>query len=201
MSDKKDWGKVKAKSATHNDQMLDDEDLADFDTEPLKEAQSVGLEHPSYLELEEKLTLAEQKAQDNWEKATRALAELENVRRRSERDVANAHKFSLERFANQLLPVVDSLEQAIQLVDKANDASMYEGMALTMKLFLDVLQKNQIEQINPVGELFDPQQHEAMSMQVAPEAKPNTVLLVFQKGYKLYDRIIRPARVIVAKEN
>lgn len=197
---KKDWGKVKEESKTSVDYMLDDEDLTDFDVENIKE-KTVGLEHPSYLDLEEKLTLAEQKAHENWEKTTRALAELENVRRRAERDVANAHKFSLERFANQLLPVVDSLEQAIQLADKEANSAMHEGLELTMKLFLDVLQKNQIEQINPEGQLFDPQQHEAMSMQVAPGVAPNTVLLVFQKGYKLFDRVIRPARVIVAKEN
>lgn len=196
---KKDWKKVKEDSVLATDPRLDDEDLADLDIDT--SVQTNGLEHPSYPDLEEKLTLAEQKAHDNWEKATRALAELENIRRRAERDVANAHKFSLERFANQLLPVVDSLEQAIQLADKEANAAMYEGLELTMKLFLDVLQKNQIEQINPEGELFDPQQHEAMSMQVVPGVAANTVLMVFQKGYKLFDRVIRPARVIVAKEN
>ncbi len=201
MSDKKDWKKVKEDSVQKINDMIDDEDLADFETLDAKKTKNAGLEHPSYPDLEEKLTLAEQKAHENWEKATRAMAEVENMRRRAERDVANAHKFSLERFANQLLPVVDSLEQAIQLADKAEHAAMHEGLELTMKLFLDVLQKNQIEQLDPVGELFDPQQHEAMSMQVAPDAKPNTVLMVFQKGYKLHDRIIRPARVIVAKEN
>ncbi len=197
---KKDWGKVKEEKQAAVDNLFDDEDLADFDVAPTQE-KTKGLDHPSYPDLEEKLTLAEQKAHENWEKATRALAELENVRRRSERDVANAHKFSLERFANQLLPVVDSLEQAIQLADKEANSAMHEGLELTMKLFLDVLQKNQIEQINPEGELFDPQQHEAMSMQVAPGVAANTVLMVFQKGYKLFDRVIRPARVIVAKEN
>lgn len=201
MSDKKDWKKVKEESVQQMHEMMDDEDLADFEVLDTKETKAAGLEHPGYADLEEKLTLAEQKAHENWEKATRAMAEVENMRRRAERDVANAHKFSLERFANQLLPVVDSLEQAIQLADKVENAGMHEGLELTMKLFLDVLQKNQIEQIDPVGEVFDPQQHEAMSMQVAPDAKPNTVLMVFQKGYKLNDRIIRPARVIVAKEN
>lgn len=201
MSEKKDWKKVKEEHAQQMHEMMDDEDLADFEALDAKEVKTAGLEHPGYTDLEEKLTLAEQKAHENWEKATRAMAEVENMRRRAERDVANAHKFSLERFANQLLPVVDSLEQAIQLADKVENAAMHEGLELTMKLFLDVLQKNQIEQIDPVGEVFDPQQHEAMSMQVVPDAKPNTVVMVFQKGYKLNERIIRPARVIVAKEN
>ena len=202
MSDKakKNW---KKEGRQPTDDLFEDEDLMDFADlyKREKEPSTAGLEHPSYPDLEEKLTLAEQKSHDNWEKLTRAMAELENVRRRAERDVANAHKFSLERFANQLLPVVDSLEQALQLADKVENKAMHEGLELTMKLFVDVLQKNQIEQINPDGEPFDPQQHEAMSMQAAPGVAAHTVLVVFQKGYKLHDRVIRPARVIVAKEN
>ena len=158
-----------------------------------------ALDHPSYIALEDKLTLAEQQAHDNWEKSVRALAELENVRRRAERDVANAHRFSLEKFSEALLPVVDSLEQALQLADKDADASMREGLELTMRLFVGVLDKFDVKQLNPVGEVFDPQQHEAMAMQASPDAAPNTVLMVFQKGYKLNDRVIRPARVIVAQ--
>lgn len=160
---------------------------------------SHSLEHLSYEELEEKLTLSEQTAHENWEKAVRAVAELDNVRRRSEREVQNAHRYSLEKFANGLLPVVDSLEQALQLADKSADAAMHEGLSLTMKLFLDVLEKFDVKQIDPSGEPFNPEQHEAMSMQESPDAEPNSVLMVFQKGYKLNDRVIRPARVIVAK--
>lgn len=160
---------------------------------------SHSLEHLSYEELEEKLTLSEQSAHENWEKAVRAVAELDNVRRRSEREVQNAHRYSLEKFANGLLPVVDSLEQALQLADKSADAAMHEGLSLTMKLFLDVLEKFDVKQIDPSGEPFNPEQHEAMSMQESPDAEPNSVLMVFQKGYKLNDRVIRPARVIVAK--
>ncbi len=203
MSDKskKDW-KSRREEHLHQEKQktqqahidpLIDEDLADFSEVP------VSLEHPSYPELEEKLTLAEKQAHENWEKATRAFAELENVRRRAERDIENAHKFSLERFVDGLIPVVDSLEQALQLADKVANAAMHEGLELTMKLFLDVLGKFDVTQLNPVGEVFNPTQHEAMSMQASPDAKPNTILMVFQKGYKLYDRVIRPARVIVAK--
>jgi len=197
MSDKskKDWKSFKEDSVREEQDLdaLMDEDLNDLENEP------VGLEHPSYLDLEEKLTAAEQKAHDNWEKATRAMAEVENIRRRAERDVANAHKYSLDRFVDGLLPVVDSLEQALQLADKEANASMHEGLELTMKLLLGVLSKHQVEQLDPMNEMFDPQQHEAMSMQEANGVKPNTILLVIQKGYKLNDRIIRPARVIVAK--
>ncbi|MDP3562500.1 MAG: nucleotide exchange factor GrpE [Legionellaceae bacterium] len=194
---KKDWKAFKEDSLRQEQDALEDEDLAEFLDEDT--ATPAGLEHPTYPDLEEKLTLAEQQAHENWEKATRALAELENVRRRAERDVVNAHKYSLERFVTSLLPVVDSLEQALQLADKETNAAMHEGLELTMKLFLDVLQKNNVEQLDPVGDVFDPQQHEAMSMQALEGAEPNTILVVFQKGYRLNDRVIRPARVIVAK--
>lgn len=158
-----------------------------------------ALEHPSYAVLEEKLTLAEQKAHENWEKAVRAMAELENVRRRAERDVANAHRYGQEKLINSFLPVIDSLEQAIQLTEDKADETMREGLQLTLKLFLDALKKIEVEQIDPQGEVFNPQEHEAMSMQNVPGIEPNSILTVFQKGYKLNDRIIRPARVIVAK--
>ena len=158
-----------------------------------------ALDHPSYIALEEKLTLAEQQAHENWEKSVRALAELDNIRRRAERDVANAHRFSLEKFSEALLPVVDSLEQALQLADKADDVHMREGLDLTMKQFVGVLEKFDVRQIDPIGAVFNPHEHEAMAMQESPDSEPNTVLIVFQKGYKLNDRVIRPARVIVAK--
>lgn len=159
-----------------------------------------SLDHPSYVELSEKLTLAEQQAHENWEKAVRAQAELDNVRRRAEREVANAHRYGVEKLITDLLPVIDSLEQALQLAVKAEDASMHEGLELTLKLFMDVLKKFEVQQIDPTGAPFDPQLHEAMSMQVAPDAEANTVLAVFQKGYKLSDRVIRPARVVVSKK-
>ncbi|AWN75053.1 nucleotide exchange factor GrpE [Legionella anisa] len=160
-----------------------------------------SLDHPSYVELSEKLTLAEQQSHENWEKAVRAQAELDNVRRRAEREIENALRYGVkEKLITDLLPVIDSLEQALQLAAKAEDASMHEGLELTLKLFMDVLKKFEVQQIDPTGAPFDPQLHEAMSMQVAPDAEPNTVLAVFQKGYKLSDRVIRPARVVVSKK-
>lgn len=158
-----------------------------------------ALEAPNYADLEEKLTLAEQKAHENWEKSVRAVAELENVRRRAERDVTNAHRYSLEKMIVSLLPVIDSLEQALQLSDKETHGGMAEGLELTLKLFLDVLEKHEVRAIDPLGAMFDPQEHEAMSMVAAPHAESNSIVTVFQKGYKLHDRVIRPARVIVAK--
>jgi molecular chaperone GrpE len=197
MSDKhtKDWKKFKEEKAA-----VDDWEDETPEKDPSAEAVNTTLPHPSYPELEEKLTLAEQQAHENWEKSVRLLAELDNVRRRSERDVANAHRYSLEKFATALLPVIDSMEQALQLAEKSSDKSMHEGMELTMKLFLDVLKKFQVQQIDPLGEAFDPHQHEAISIQESAEVPPNSVLLVVQKGYTLSgDRVIRPARVIVSK--
>ncbi|MFZ4076846.1 MAG: nucleotide exchange factor GrpE [Legionellaceae bacterium] len=190
MSDKakKDWKKVIEDHALLDDEALEKTDEA-----------AVALEHPSYEGLEEKLTLAEQQVHDHWEKLTRAMAEMDNMRRRTEREVANAHRYGTEKLLTALLPVVDSLEQAEQLAQTHGDRSMHEGMALTMKLLLDVLEKAGVTQLNPVGEVFNPQLHEAMSMQESADVAPNTVLVVFQKGYSLSDRVIRPARVIVSK--
>jgi molecular chaperone GrpE len=202
---KKDWKKFKDENAKQEEKIenegevlteLVDGDLVDLDS---PEVETLGLDHPSYAELEEKLTLSEQKALESKEKTTRAMAELENVRRRAELDIAGAHKYGLEKIIDRLLPVIDSLEQALQLAEKGDDSSMVEGLALTMKLFLDVLSKCRVEQIDPLGEIFNPQLHEAMSMQESTDSKQNTILVVFQKGYKLNDRVIRPARVIVAK--
>lgn len=188
---KKDWGKVR-------ESMMEDgfEDVlqpAGVTSNP------EALGHPEYSDLEQQLTLAEQKAHENWEKSVRAQAEVDNIRRRTERDIANAHRYALEKFSGGLLPVVDSLEQALQLAGQHGDDSMREGLELTMKLFLDVLDKHGVKQIDPLGEIFNPQLHEAMAIQPSEEAAPNTVLMVVQKGYLLNDRVIRPARVIVVK--
>lgn len=197
MTDKtpKDWKKFKEE----HEELYEEQDIDEGSEESMESDISNALDHPSYLALEEKLTLAEQKAHENWEKSVRALAELENVRRRAERDISNAHRYGLEKLINSLLPVIDSLEQALQLADKHEDTAMHEGLELTMKLFLDVLAKQDVKQLDPQGAVFDPQQHEAMSIQESADAAPNTVLAVFQKGYMLNDRVIRPARVIVAK--
>jgi len=191
----KDWGKIKE---AHESVEAEVEAVAeDVPTEPFPDTEA--LEHPSYEALEEKLTEAEQKVHEHWEKVVRVTAEMDNVRRRAERDVTNAHRYGSEKLINHLLPVVDSLEQAELLADKHGDAAMHEGLQLTMKLLLDMLGKAKVEQLNPVGEIFNPELHEAMTMQASADAEPNTVLTVFQKGYKLNDRVIRAARVIVAK--
>lgn len=197
--EKKDWHQFK-ETHLNEEQQSQDSEKESLDVMDSFEPQEASLEHPSYVELSEKLTLTEQQAHENWEKAVRAQAELDNFRRRAEREIANAHRYGVEKLISSLLPVIDSLEQALQLAIKAEDASMREGLELTLKLFVDALQKFEVQQIDPIGTPFDPQLHEAMSMQVAPDAEPNTVLAVFQKGYKLSDRVIRPARVVVSKK-
>jgi len=132
----------------------------------------------------------------------RAQAEVQNMRRRCEQDVEKAHKFALEKFGTELLPVMDNLERALQAVPNAEDESvkaLYEGVELTLKGFMETLGKNHIEQLNPEGEPFDPQQHEAMSLVENNDVEPNTVLTVVQKGYLLNGRVIRPAMVVVSK--
>ena len=201
--DQKDWNKFKEEhqQPTENEHLNENDEMEADSKEESEPREGGALDHPSYVALEEQLTLAEQKAHENWEKSVRALAELDNVRRRMEREVANAHKYGAEKLISALLPIMDSLEQALQLADKSGDAAMHEGLDLTMKLFTDVLQKFAVTVLDPMREIFDPQQHEAMAMQPAPDVAPNTVIAVFQKGYKLNDRVIRPARVVVAKNN
>lgn len=150
--------------------------------------------------LQRELDESQKKAEDNWDKALRATAELENVKRRAEKDVAGAHKYALEKFAKELLPVIDSLEKAQEIeADAEHIKAMQEGVELTHKLFLDTVKKFAIEQIDPVDDAFNPELHEALSMVPHPEAKSQTVIEVFQKGYSLNGRVIRAAKVVVAQ--
>ncbi len=132
--------------------------------------------------------------------ALRAAAEAQNARRRAEQDVEKARKFALERFSSDLLAVVDNLERASQSAAEAEDAAaIVEGVDLTLRGLLDVLKKNGIEAVDPVGEPFDPQLHQAMTMVPNPDMEPNTVMDVMQKGYTLNGRLLRPAMVVVSK--
>jgi molecular chaperone GrpE len=144
------------------------------------------------------------KVQEFQEQVLRSQAEMQNVRRRAENDVEKAHKFAVEKFVKELLPVVDSLEKAVESTegnDSSGDlvASIRQGVELTLDMFLSGLKKFNVERLNPVGEPFDPQYHEAMSMVPAPNAEPNSVVAVMQKGYVLNGRVVRPAMVMVAK--
>ena len=130
----------------------------------------------------------------------RAKAEMENIRKRAERDVQNSRKFGIEKFAKELLPVTDSIEQALKHEVKLDEAiAMKEGIEMTSKILIDVLKKNGLEELDPKGEKFDPNIHEALSMVPNPELEDNTVFEVFQKGYLLNGRVVRAAKVIVVK--
>ncbi len=130
----------------------------------------------------------------------RAQAETQNARRRAEQDVEKARKFALEKFVNDLLPVADNLERAVAAGDKDDEAqkAILEGVELTLKSLQETLKKFHVEVVNPEGEPFDPQLHQAMSMVPNPDVEPNTVLNVFQKGYTLNGRLVRPAMVVVS---
>ena len=130
----------------------------------------------------------------------RTVAEMENVRRRAQRDVENAHKFAVEKLLGELLPVVDSLEKAEELAKTTdNTDSMAEGISLSLKLFVSTLEKSGIALVDPLGEPFDPQLHEAMAMVPNPDAEPNSVMDVMQRGYTLNGRLVRAAKVVVVK--
>ncbi len=144
---------------------------------------------------------ARNKAAENWDQVLRVQAELENSRRRAQRDVESAHKYALEKFALELLPVKDSLEMGLDAAssEDANVEKLREGTELTLKMLASAMEKFGIKEVNPVGEPFDPEQHQAMTMQESEEHEPNTVIAVMQKGYLLNDRLIRPAMVVVCK--
>lgn len=150
-----------------------------------------------YAELEDaKQTIADQK-----DGVVRAAADVDNIRRRAAQDVEKAHKFALEKFANELLPVIDNLERAIEFSDKENETlkPLLEGIDMTVKSFNDAVAKFGVEIVNPQGEQFNPEFHQAMSIQPSNDVTPNTVLAVMQKGYTLNGRLLRPAMVMVSK--
>jgi len=145
------------------------------------------------------LTDARSKADEHWDQCLRLQADIENLRKRKDRDVASAHKFALDKFAADLLPVRDSLEMGLVAADGADVAKLKEGSELTLKMLSSAMDKYNIKEINALNEKFNPEYHEAMSMQEREDVAPNTVVTVVQKGYLLNDRLIRPAMVIVSK--
>lgn len=154
-----------------------------------------------HVELTALLEDARGKADEHWDMVVRLQADLDNLRKRGERDLANAHKFALERFAGELLPVKDSLEMGLAAFDAegADPAKLQEGVALTLQMLTSALEKSAIVEVNPQDERFDPDFHQAMSMQERDDVEPNTVVTVVQKGYTLNGRLIRPAMVIVSR--
>ena len=169
--------------------------------EPTDVDSEVTAEQSRIAELEAQLEATLQAAADERERAVRAVAEMENLRRRAAQDVEKAHKFALEKFAGELLPVLDNLERAIELADKENEAlkPMIEGVELTLKSMQGGVAKFGLVALDPQNQPFDPNAHQAMSMIENAELAPNTVIAVMQKGYELNGRVIRPAMVMVSK--
>ena len=158
-------------------------------------------EAPTPETLGQLLREAQAKADENWNRAVRAQADLENLRRRHEIDVDKARKFALNGFVEALLPVVDSMELGLAAAgEDADVATLREGSELTLKLLVDALGKFNVEAVNPEGEAFNPELHQAMSMQPRDDVPPNTVIAVVQKGYLLNGRLVRPAMVMVSQK-
>lgn len=192
------------------DKKMIDPDFPDFDEvvgknkKPAEQEEELALTETSRAELEAQLNAAEAKINtleaklnDFKETLVRNQAEMENIRRRSEKDVQDAKKFGPKPLASELLPVMDNLERSLE--HKSGDIeAIHTGVELTLKLLQGVMEKFGIKVVNPLGEMFDPNLHEAMSMQQSDKA-PGTVLAVLQKGYLLHDRLLRPAMVMVAK--
>ena len=151
--------------------------------------------------LQQQLAEAEAKAKEHWDQLLRVKAEQENLRRRHEREVENAHKYALERFVQDLLPVIDSLEMGAEAAagEGATLEKVREGTELTLKMLLSTIERFGIQAVHPEGEPFNPEYHQAMSMLESPEHAANTVMNVMQKGYTLNERLIRPAMVVVSK--
>ncbi len=179
----------------------------DFETgsiEPGEEVQfsdeNEGEEEPETT-IEEQLEQAQVTIKDYWDQMMRLRAEIENNRKRAERDVENAHKYAMKNFAEALLPIIDSMEMGMSAAEAENATlqSIREGSELTMNMFIQVLEKQGLTQVDPVGEKFDPEQHQAISMVEDDNAESNTVISVMQKGFLLNDRLVRPAMVVVAK--
>lgn len=167
---------------------------AEIEAELLDEIESSEEQQPVSEQLLEQVASAK-------DQVLRVQAEMQNVRRRAERDVENAHKYALDKFTADLLPVVDNLERALATIDGADEAQkgVSEGLELTLKSFMEVLSRHKIEAIDPAGQPFDADLHQAVSMVPNPDLEPNTVMDVFQKGYTLNGRLVRPAMVVVSQ--
>jgi len=164
-------------------------------------AEETETEEPTIESLSQQIEALKASAADSLDKSVRAQAELDNVRKRTTRDIENAHKYALDKFINELLPVLDSMELGINVSEDAvNVSSLREGLELTMKMFCSSLEKSGVNPIDPQkGDKFNPNQHEAVTVQEVEDVESGAVTTTLQKGYELNGRLIRPAKVIVAK--
>ena len=193
-------------SESTDDKKLDPEAEQDMDenieNQDSAEAVDEADEQSQLIETMQKLVQAEAVIAHQKDEVLRVQAEMQNLRRRTEQDIEKAHKFGQERLSTELLAVMDNLERALQVgMDREDEAvkALLQGVELTLKSFVDCFRKFSIVQIDPLGEPFDPQLHQAMSMQENPNVEPDTVTAVMQKGYTLHGRVIRPAMVMVSK--
>lgn len=163
--------------------------------------QEAGSDVERIAQLERELAAAKATIDQQKDSVVRAAAEVDNVRRRAALDVEKAHKFALEKFVNELLPVIDNMERALLAADREQEVilPMIEGVEMTMKSFIEGVGKFGVELIDPQGEAFNPELHQAMTMQPSADVTPNTVIAVMQKGYRLNGRLLRPAMVMVSK--
>ena len=186
-----------------NDEQINPEVDEEVQTaeQPEAEQEAPEVELSEVDSLKAQLEAAQQELADTKEQALRTVADAQNVKRRAEADIDKARKFALEKFAGELLSVADNMERALEAADAENDAvkPLLEGVELTQKTLISTLEKFNVEQLNPEGEPFDPNLHQAMSMVPNPDVEPNTVIAVMQKGYTLSGRLLRPAMVMVSK--
>ncbi|MDA0805583.1 MAG: nucleotide exchange factor GrpE [Proteobacteria bacterium] len=195
-----------------SDQNPDQENVESTADQEFDTAETTIVEQQSALEseqpkdelglLREQLEAAEAAAGMAKDELLRVQAEMQNLRRRTEQDIEKAHKFGQEKFSIELLSVMDNLERSSAAAEASEDEAVQaikEGVELTLKGFIDCFKRFNIEPVDPLGEPFDPQLHQAMSIQETPDAEPNSVIAVMQKGYTLHGRVIRPAMVMVSK--
>jgi molecular chaperone GrpE len=175
----------------NSEQKLTDSDI---NTE---QAQEVIEQEMSALLLE-----ARAQAEQHYDNLLRVQADMDNLRRRTEREIDSAKKFALERMINDLIPVLDSMEMGLQASTQAANEqdTIRQGLEMTLKMFQDVMTRFHVEAVDPTGQKFNPQEHEAMTMQPSAEHEPNTVMMTIQKGYKLHGRVVRPARVVISAQ-
>jgi len=185
--------------------MSDDEKVEQATVDITDEAGEINQTHEGLTEdhvpdLQVKLEEALAKSDEYYDQVLRTKAEMDNLRKRSQRELENAHKFAIEKFVNELIPVIDSMEMGRIAADTATDIdALKEGMDMSTNMFYQLLEKFDIESINPEGDNFDPEFHQAMSIQESADVAPNSVMAVMQKGYTLAGRLLRPAMVMVSK--
>ena len=187
---------AQADELNQNNQAVDADELIDVEVELEKEAHKIT----NIEALQNQLEKEKEHARTNLDAALRAQAEMENLRKRTSRDIENAHKYALDKFVNELLPIIDSLELGISAAENADNINdLREGMELTLKMFNTAMEKFGVIAVEPQGEKFNPEKHEAVTMQEIEGSESGTVVTVMQKGYELNGRLVRPAMVVVAK--